>query len=206
MVFRMSLYKKVLFCIVIVGIASCNSLVQIEKVNINNQTNGYQLSTSDFYLHRAEIGDSIMFEINAGRLKKHLENNQAVWLHFVYSKMCADAELYDCETYKELNKKYRDKISYVMVSEIAHSQLAQELKMGCELLGYHTYVADKNRIHNEVRTLRKLKKEVFNLENNDTLLNQINYILINNKVVYATDQTLDKEKMELIFGSIVHSR
>ncbi|TAE83567.1 MAG: hypothetical protein EAY81_08345 [Bacteroidetes bacterium] len=194
--------KKLIICVAILGLASCKGLGQIEKVNIQDETNGLVLSTNNLSSHKPALGDSIMFEINGEKLKRHLEQNKAVWLHFVYSRLCADAEIYDCETYKELNEKYRDKISYVMVTEIAHSNLARELKKGCKLVGYHTYVDDKKRVHNEVKALRKLKKEVFGFENNDTLMIQTNYLIINNQIVYASDQTLDRGKIEVILNKL----
>jgi translation initiation factor 6 (eIF-6) len=143
-----------------------------------------------------------MFEIDAEKLKKHIAQNKAVWIHFVYSRLCADAEMYDCQTYKKLNEKYRDKISYVMVTEIAHSKLARELKNGCNLVGYHTFVVDNKKRHNEVRTLKRLKKDVFGFKNKDTLMYQTNYIIINNEIVYATDQTLDKKKIEELLDKL----
>lgn len=194
--------KKLILFIAIIGFASCNGIIQIGKVNIEDETNGSLLSDKDLSSYKPVIDDSVMFEINAERLKKHLEQNKVVWLHFMYSQLCADAEIYDCETYKELNEKYRNKISYVMVTEIAHSKLARELKTGCKLVGYHTYVDDKNRVHNEVKTLRKLKKEVFGFENKDTLMIQTNYIIINNQIVYASDQTLNRKKIEEILDKL----
>ncbi|MCG9880548.1 MAG: hypothetical protein MH472_08115, partial [Bacteroidia bacterium] len=154
-------YKKFALLIAIFCFTSCRGLVQIEKVNIQEETNGLILSSAELSSHKPLLGDTVMFEINGEKLKKYLEQNKAVWLHFVYSSLCADAEIYDCETYKELNANYRDKITYVMVTEIAHSKLAQELKNGCKLVGYHTYVDGKKKTHNEVKSLKKLKKEVF---------------------------------------------
>lgn len=89
-----------------------------------------------------------------------------------------------------------------MVTEIAHSKLAQELKNGCKLVGYHTYVDGKKKIHNEVKSLKKLKKEVFGFEKNDTLAIQTNYLIINNEIVYASDQTLDKKKIAALLDKL----
>lgn len=187
---------------IIIGSSSCKGLFEIEKVNIQDEINGSILSSNDLSSHKPSPNDSVMFEINAEKLKMHIEQHKVVWLHFVYSRLCADAEIYDCETYKELNKKYRDKVSYVMVSEIAHSKLAQELKKSCNLVGYHTYIDDKTGIHNEVKTLRNLKKEVFDLKNNDKLIIQTNYLIINKQIIYASDQTLDRKKIEAILDNL----
>ncbi len=194
--------KKFILISVTLCLIACKGLIQIEKVNIHDETNGMILSTDDLSSYKPVPNDSVMFEINGEKLKKYLEQNKVVWLHFVYSRLCADAEMYDCETYKVLNKKYQDKIAYVMVTEIAHSKLAQELKKGCNLVGYHTYVNENKKLHNEVKALKKLKKEVFGFENNDTLLIQTNYLIINNRIVYSSDQTLDRKKIEAILDNL----
>lgn len=196
------LFTKLVVLTVSLGFCACRGLVGIEKVNIIDETRGMVLSSNELSSHKPIPGDSIMFEINGEKLKRHIEQNKAVWIHFVYSRLCADAEIYDCDTYKQLNEKYKDKVSYVMISEIAHSKLAQELKKGCNLVGYHTYIDDKTRAHNEVKTLRNLKKEVFGFENNDTLIIQTNYLIINNQIVYASDQTLDRKVIETILDNL----
>ena len=160
------------------------------------------MSYEDLSSHTPVAGDSIMFEMDAIKLKKHIALNKAVWVHFVYSTVCADAELYDCEMYKELNEQYRDKISYVMVSEIAHSKFARILKNECNLVGYHTFVVDNKRVHNERRALKKLKKETFGFSNKDTLLFQTNYIIIDNQIVYVSDHTLDKKKLQEVLEKL----
>lgn len=197
--------KLVLFIFVISAVmtlASCGSVIQFEKYSLADETLGAQLSYEDLSSHTPVIGDSIMFYIDAEKLKKHIAQNKVVWVHFVKSWICADAELYDCEAYKELNKTYRDKISYVMVTELAHSKLARMLKNDCELVGYHTFVVGNKKINNEVRTLRKFKKELFGFNYKDTLLFQTNYIIIDNQIVYASDHTLDKEKIKELLGKL----
>jgi thiol-disulfide isomerase/thioredoxin len=193
---------RYIFCISVVASASCGSIVEFEKYTIADETQGARLSYEDLSSHTPVAGDSIMFEMDAEKLKKHIAQNKAVWVHFVYSTVCADAELYDCEMYKELNEKYRDKISYVMISEIAHSKFARILKNECNLVGYHTFVVDNNRVHNERRALKKLKKEVFGFSNKDTLLFQTNYIIIDNQIVYASDHTLDRKKIQVILDKL----
>lgn len=187
---------------IMLSFSSCKGLVKIEKVNIQDEIKGLTLSSDDLSSHKPMLHDSMMFEINAEKLKRHIEQNKVVWLHFVYSRLCADAEIYDCDTYKELNEKYRVHLSYVMVSEIAHSKLAQELKNGCRLVGYHTYIDDKTGMHNEVKALKNLKKEVFGIKNNDSLIIQTNYLIIDKKIIYASDQTLDKKRIEAILDNL----
>jgi hypothetical protein len=193
---------RCIFCISVLAFASCGSIVEFEKYTIADETQGARLSYEDLSSHKPVVGDSIMFEMDAEKLKKHIAQNKAVWVHFVYSTVCADAELYDCETYKELNEQYRDKISYVMISEIAHSKFARILKNECNLVGYHTFVADNNRVHNERRVLKKLKKDAFGFSNNDTLLFQTDYIIINNQIVYASDHTLDKKRIQEVLDNL----
>jgi hypothetical protein len=89
-----------------------------------------------------------------------------------------------------------------MVTEIAHSKLARMLKYDCELVGYHTFVVGNKMINNEVRTLRKFKKELFGFNNKDTLLFQTNYIIIDNQIVHASDHTLDKGKIKKLLGKL----
>jgi hypothetical protein len=193
---------RCLFYILLTAFASCGSIVEFEKYTIADETQGAHLSYDDLLSYTPVVGDSIMFEMDAEKLKKHIVKNKAVWVHFVYSTVCADAETYDCNTYKELNEQYRDKISYVMISEIAHSKFARILKNECSLLGYHTFVVDNNRVHNERRALKKLKKEAFGFSNKDTLLFQTNYIIIDNQIVYASDHTLDKKKIQEVLDKL----
>lgn len=187
---------------VILALSSCGSIVEYEKYSLADETQGAHLSYEDLSSHTPVVDDSIMFEMDAEKLKKHIAQNKAVWVHFVYSSVCADAELYDCEMYKELNEQYRDKISYVMVSEIAHSKFARILKNECNLVGYHTFVVDNNRVHNERRALKKLKKEAFGFSNKDTLLFQTNYIIIDNQIVYASGHTLDRDKIKAVLEKL----
>jgi len=197
----MFFYKRTILAYAFMALLSCSPIIQFEKTNLLKETNGFILSSMEFSSHTPAPGDSVMFEINAEKLKSYLEQNKGkkpIWLHFVYSRLCANAELYDCNTYKFLNEKYRNKLAYIMITEIAHSSLAHELRSACNLTGYLTYVDNKSSIHNEVKTLRKFKKETFGFKHSDTLLIQSNYLIINNKIVYASNHTIDREKMEAI--------
>ena len=197
----MLLFIRCLICILITVLPSCN-IIQLEKYTLTDETQGAYLSYEDLSTHTPVVGDSVMFWTDAEKLKKHISQNKAVWIHFVNSWLCADAEQYSCEAYKEINTTYRDKISYVMVTEIAHSKLARMLKNDCELVGYHTFVVGNKKINNEVRTLRRFKKALFGFNNKDTLQFQTNYIIIDNQIVYASDNTLEKEKIKALLDKL----
>ena len=70
-------------------------------------------STANFMDYTPVLGDSILFEVTPNSLKEFLSKNKVVWLHFAYTRMCADPELYDCKTYKALNEKFRNKLKYI---------------------------------------------------------------------------------------------
>jgi hypothetical protein len=184
-------------------VVSCKSIYKREKVYLPDTSDKSRFSSKPLSSYKPIEGDSIIFEITPKRLKEYISQNEVVWLHFVYSELCADAKLYDCETYKKLNKQYREKMKYVMVTEIAHLKLAQELKKGCNLVGHHTYIDNPDaKIHNEIKDLRKFKMEVFNFNKKDTLSYQTNYLIVGGKIMYASDQSLDIESFRKIFNNL----
>jgi hypothetical protein len=181
--------------------SSCKLLYERETVILDSNYKR-NFSTSNFMEYTPVLGDSILFEVTPASLKEFLSKNKVVWLHFAYTRMCADAELYDCKTYKALNAKYRNKMKYISVSEVAHLDLAQQLNQGCSLLGHTTFIDEQRKVHNETKAIRNFKKELFQFPAKDTLNYQTNYIIIDGKVVYASSHVLDVKKFEAILDQI----